>query len=252
MTLPRTPSMRLDGKRAFVTGASSGIGQACAVALAEAGAHVVCAARGIEKLQTTVAEMTSEGWSVEALALDMADLVALKAAIDAQSGIDIVVNSAGIARHSPAIETTADDFDAVMGLNLRAAYFLSTLAAARMQESGGTIIHISSQMGHVGGVDRAVYCATKHGLEGMIKAMAIEWGPKQIRINTICPTFIRTPLTAATFDDPDRVAWIAEKIKLGRVGEVEDIMGAVVYLASDASALVTGTSLLIDGGWTAD
>ena len=252
MTLPRTPSMRLDGKRALVTGASSGIGQACAVALAEAGAHVVCAARGIEKLQTTVDEMTAEGWSAEALTLDMEDLDALKAAIDSQPKIDIVVNSAGMARHSPAIETTADDFDAVMSLNLRAAYFLSTLAAARMQDRGGTIIHISSQMGHVGGVDRAVYCATKHGLEGMVKAMAIEWGPRQIRINTICPTFIRTPLTAATFEDPDRAAWVAGKIKLGRVGEVEDIMGAVIYLGSDASALVTGTSLLVDGGWTAD
>ena len=123
-----------------------------------------------------------------------------------------------------------------------------------MQAAGlrGSIIHISSQMGHVGGIDRAVYCASKHGLEGMIKAMAIEWGKRRIRINSICPTFIRTPLTEGTFDNPERVAWIQEKIKLGRVGEVEDIMGAVLYLASDASALVTGTSMLIDGGWTAD
>ena len=116
---------------------------------------------------------------------------------------------------------------------------------------GGSIITISSQMGHVGGIDRTVYCATKHAVEGMTKAMAIEWGRKGIRVNTICPTFIRTPLTEATFDNPERVAWITEKIKLGRVGEVEDIMGAVTFLASDASALITGTSLLIDGGWTA-
>lgn len=251
MTLPRTPSMRLDGKRALVTGASSGIGQACAVALAEAGAQVVCAARGIDKLAATVDEMTSNGWSAEALSLDISDLDSLKVALETQQTFDVVVNSAGLARHSAAFDTTPNDYDAVMGLNLRAAYFLSTYAAKRMP-GAGSIIHISSQMGHVGGIDRAVYCASKHGLEGMVKAMAIEWGPRQIRINTICPTFIRTPLTAATFDNPERAAWIAEKIKLGRVGEVEDIMGAVLYLASDASSLVTGTSMLIDGGWTAD
>ncbi|MEY8099236.1 SDR family NAD(P)-dependent oxidoreductase [Falsihalocynthiibacter sp. S25ZX9] len=251
MTLPRTPSMRLDGKRALVTGASSGIGQACAVALADAGAHVVCAARGVEKLSATVDEMASNGWSAETLLLDLSDLEATKAAVDAQDPFDIVVNSAGLARHSPALDTTPEDYDAVMGLNLRSAYFLSIYAARRMT-GAGSIIHISSQMGHVGGIDRAVYCASKHGLEGMVKAMAIEWGPRQIRVNTICPTFIRTPLTAVTFENPERAAWITEKIKLGRVGEVEDIMGAVLYLASDASSLVTGTSMLIDGGWTAD
>lgn len=243
--------MRLDGKRALVTGASSGIGQACAVALAEAGAHVLCVARGLDRLNDTVTEMQAEGWSAEALSLDIGDLEALRDAL-AGERLDVVVNSAGLARHSPALETTPEDFDAVMGVNLRAAYFLSVAGAKTMSETGGSIIHISSQMGHVGGIDRAVYCASKHGLEGMIKSMAIEWGRHQIRINSICPTFIRTPLTAQTFANPERAAWISEKIKLGRIGEVEDIMGAVLYLASDASALVTGTSLLIDGGWTAD
>ncbi|MBT52078.1 MAG: 3-oxoacyl-ACP reductase [Mameliella sp.] len=251
MTLPRTPSMRLDGKRALVTGASSGIGQACAVALAEAGAHVICAARGMDRLNDTVSQMQAEGWSAEALALDIADLDAMNAALAGQR-LDVVVNSAGLARHSPALDTTPEDFDAVMGINLRAAYFLSVAAARCMADTGGSIIHISSQMGHVGGIDRAVYCASKHGLDGMIKAMAIEWGERQIRINTICPTFIRTPLTKQTFDNPERAAWIEDKIKLGRIGEVEDIMGAVLYLSSNASALVTGTSMLIDGGWTAD
>lgn len=251
MTLPRTPSMRLDGKRALVTGASSGIGQACAVALAESGAHVVCAARGRDRLDETVVQMQTEGWSAEALVLDIADLRAMSTALQGQR-FDVVVNSAGLARHSPALETTPEDFDAVISVNLRAAYFLSVAAARAMADTGGSIIHISSQMGHVGGIDRAVYCATKHGLEGMIKSMAIEWGKAGIRINSICPTFIRTPLTAQTFDNPERLAWMAEKIKLGRIGEVEDIMGAVLYLASDAAALVTGTSLLIDGGWTAD
>ncbi len=252
--LPHTPSFRLDGKRALVTGASSGIGQGCAVALAEAGAHVVCAARGVEKLQATVDAMAAEGWSAEALALDMADLDALSDAMTGQAPFDVVVNSAGMARHGPALETTPEDYDAVMDLDLRAAYFLSAGAAKGMQAAGlrGSIIHISSQMGHVGGIDRAVYCAAKHGLEGMIKAMAVEWGPMGIRVNTICPTFIRTPLAQVTLDNPERAKWITDKIKLGRVGEVEDIMGAVAYLASDASAMVTGTALLIDGGWTAE
>jgi len=252
--LPRTPSFRLDGKRALVAGASSGIGQGCAVALAEAGAHVVCAARGVERLQDTVDAMTAEGWSAEALVLDVSDLPAVTAALNAQAAFDVVVNSAGLARHSPALATQPDDFDAVMGLNVRAAYFLSVGAAHGMKAAGirGSIIHISSQMGHVGGIDRAVYSATKHAVEGFTKSMAIEWGPLGIRINTICPTFIRTPLTQPTFENPERVAWITEKIKLGRVGEVEDIMGAVTFLASDAAALMTGTALMVDGGWTAD
>ncbi|WP_170477312.1 SDR family NAD(P)-dependent oxidoreductase [Ruegeria arenilitoris] len=251
--LPRTPSFSLSGKTALVTGASSGIGQGCAVALAEAGAHVVCAARGKERLDETVAALQRQGWSSEAAVVDQGDLIALNRIFEGRV-FDVVVNSAGIARHSPAIETTPEDFDAVADVNLRSAYFLSAYAAKALMaaEKPGSIIHISSQMGHVGGVDRALYCATKHGLEGMVKAMAIEWGKQRIRINTICPTFIRTPLTQSTFENPERAAWIMEKIKLDRVGEVEDIMGAVTYLASDASALVTGTSMLIDGGWTAD
>jgi NAD(P)-dependent dehydrogenase (short-subunit alcohol dehydrogenase family) len=252
MTLPRTPSFRLNGQRALVTGASSGIGQACAVALAEAGAQVTCVARGADRLAATVEEMRAEGWQAEAMALDVGDVEQVQRAIGAMSSLDILVNSAGLARHSPALITTPQDYDAVMHVNLRAAYFMSTAAAAKMKGQGGSIIHISSQMGHVGGIDRAVYCASKHGLEGMVKAMAIEWGPDRIRINTLCPTFIRTPLTTQTFDDPERAAWVRGKIKLGRIGEVEDIMGAVVYLASKASSLVTGTSLLVDGGWTAD
>ncbi len=251
--LPSTPSFRLEGRVALVTGASSGIGQGCAVALAEAGAHVVCAARGAERLKATVSGIQDVGLSAEEINLDQTDLETMRKVLTDRS-FDVVVNSAGMARHKPAIQTAVDDFDAVMDVNLRSAFFLSAWAAEAMMRADrpGSIIHISSQMGHVGGIDRAVYCASKHGLEGMIKSMAIEWGPNKIRINSIGPTFIRTPLTQATFDDPDRRTWIEEKIKLGRIGEIEDIMGAVVYLASDASALVTGTALLVDGGWTAD
>ncbi|WP_298914950.1 SDR family oxidoreductase [uncultured Roseobacter sp.] len=251
MDLPRTPKFDLTGQRALVTGASSGIGLGCAVAMAEAGAHVVCAARRLDVLQASVNAMAAQGWSVEALPLDQTDVAALPAVFEAP--FDIVVNSAGLARHSPAVETTPDDFDAVMNINLRGAYFLSAEAAKALMSAGkrGSIIHISSQMAHVGGVDRAVYCASKHALEGMVKSMAIEWGKSGIRINTICPTFIRTPLSAVTLDNPERLAWIMDKIKLPRVGEIEDIMGAALFLASDASAMVTGTSMMIDGGWTA-
>ncbi|AUH65005.1 SDR family NAD(P)-dependent oxidoreductase [Paracoccus zhejiangensis] len=254
MSLPVSPTFRLDGRRALVTGASSGIGAACAAALAGQGAHVVCAARGVEKLQAVVDELTARGQSASALALDVADPAAMAATLEAEPGFDVVVNSAGLARHSPALETRPEDFDAVVGVNLRGAYFLSAAVARKMiaARKGGSIIHISSQMGHVGGTDRALYCATKHGLEGMLKSMALEWGRDRVRINSVCPTFIRTPLTEATFANPERVRWIEEKIKLGRVGEVEDIMGAVIYLASDASALVTGSALMVDGGWTAD
>ena len=252
MKLPRSPGFDLSGKRALVTGASSGIGLGCAAALSEAGAHVVCAARRREALDEAVATMAEQGFSGEAATLDQTNLDDIRDVM--QDPFDIVLNSAGLARHSKALETKAEDFDAVMNINLRSAYFLSTAAARGMMASGkgGSIIHISSQMGHVGGIERAVYCASKHGLEGMIKAMAIEWGKDRIRINTICPTFIRTALTASTFDDPDKHAWIMEKIKLDRVGEIEDIMGAAVFLASDASAMITGTSLKVDGGWTAE
>lgn len=254
MTLPETPSFRLNGKRALVTGASSGIGLGAAVALARAGAHVTCAARRLAALQDLVGELNAEGHEADALAMDVSDIAATEAKIAETGPYDILVNSAGIARHAPALETTEEDFDLAMGLNLKGAYFLTRNIARGLvaAKKPGSLINISSQMAHVGGIDRAVYCSTKHAVEGFTKSMAIEWGPLGIRVNTICPTFIRTPLTQVTFDNPERVAWIEEKIKLGRVGEVTDIMGAVVFLASEASALVTGTSLLIDGGWTAD
>ena len=252
--LPTTPSFRLDGKRALVTGASSGIGLACAAALAQAGAQVTMAARGRDSLDAAVERVCAQGGDADALILDIADIEQTADAIARIGSFDVLVNSAGLARHSPALETTAEDFDAVMAVNLRGAYFLTRAVARDLVANGkpGSLINISSQMGQVGGVDRAVYCASKHALEGMSKSMAIEWGPLGIRVNTISPTFIRTPLAQVTLNKPERKRWIEEKIKLGRVGEVEDIMGAVVYLASDASALVTGTTMLVDGGWTAD
>lgn len=253
LTLPKTPSFRLEGKRALVVGASSGIGLGSAVALAEAGADVVLAARTIDRLEEAVAAIRAAGLSAEALALDVADVEATEAIVSSSGPYDILVNSAGMARHGPAVETAYADFDAVVGVNIRGAYFLTRAVARGLIAAGkpGSLINISSQMAHVGGVDRAVYSATKHAVEGFTKSMAIEWGKQGIRVNTICPTFVRTPMTEPTFANPERVAWVMEKIKLGRVADVADIMGAVTFLASDASAMMTGTSLKVDGGWTA-
>lgn len=254
MTLPQTPSFRLDGKRALVAGASSGIGLACAVALGEAGAEVTLAARRVGALMALVDEMKAAGMSAKAMPLDVSDVAGTQAAVASYGPFDILVNSAGLARHGPAADTTETDFDAVADLNLKGAYFLTQAVAKGLVAAGkpGSLINISSQMAHVGGLDRAVYCATKHAVEGFTKSMAIEWGKAGIRINTVCPTFILTDLTRPTFENPEKRAWIEDKIKLGRPGEVEDIMGAVVFLASQASAMVTGSSLLVDGGWTAE
>lgn len=254
MTLPQTPSFALTGKRALVAGASSGIGLGCAVALAQAGAEVTLAARSADKLSALADEMGSAGLRVKTLALDVSEVAATQAAVAENGPFQVLVNSAGLAIHSAAVETRENDFDAVANLNIKGAYFLTTAVAKGLIAAGmpGSLINISSQMAFVGGIDRAVYCATKHAVEGFTKAMAIEWAPHQIRVNTLCPTFVRTPLAEQTLKNPARLKWIQEKIKLGRIGEIEDLMGPVVYLASDASALMTGTHLLIDGGWTAD
>ena len=254
MTLPQTPSFHLAGKRALITGASSGIGRACAVALAEYGAAVTLAARRADQLEETAAHLRGLGQTADVLVLDVGDVEATKDAVARHGPFDILINSAGTARHSKAIDTAPEDFDAVMNVNLRGAYFLSQAVAKGLIAAGrpGSLINISSQMGHVGGTDRAVYCASKHALEGMTKAMALEFAPHNIRVNTLCPTFIRTPLGEQTLAIPERKAWILSKIKLGRVGEIADVMGPIVFLASEASAMVTGTSLLVDGGWTAD
>jgi NAD(P)-dependent dehydrogenase (short-subunit alcohol dehydrogenase family) len=253
MALPVTPSFRLDGKLALVTGASRGIGLGCAAALAAAGSHVVCAGRTRTDLEGVVAEIEAAGGSASVLELHLSKPTDFAPAITAAGPFDILVNNAGEARHGPFLETKPEDFDAVVALNFRGTYFVSQVVAKAMADAGkaGSIISISSQMGHVGGIDRAVYSATKHALEGFTKSAAIELGHKGIRFNTICPTFVRTALTDTTLADPARRDWIMSNIKLGRLAEVQDIMGAVVFLASDAAAMITGTSIVIDGGWTA-
>ena len=237
-----------------MVGASSGIGLASAVALAEHGAQVTLAARKLGRLKIIEDEMRSKGWETDSIELDVSDISGMEIMLNKRDPYDILVNSAGIAKHSLSLETLLSDFDRVLSTNLRGAYFLTQIVAKRLKDfqKPGSLINVSSQMGHVGGNERAVYCASKHGMEGFTKAMAIEFGPYSIRINTICPTFILTDLTFSTFQDPEKRKWIEEKIKLGRVGTVEDIMGAIVYLASDASSLVTGSAILVDGGWTAE
>ena len=251
---PQTPSFNLTGKRALVTGASSGIGLGCAIAFAEKGAEVTLASRNTSALSELNDYIKSQGWRSEILPLDITNVEETSTKILKTDPFDILLNSAGQARHSPALDTTPSDFDAVMNINLRGAYFLTQAIAQNLVKNNkkGSLINISSQMAYVGGIERAVYCASKSAVEGFTKAMAIELGKHKIRVNTICPTFILTPLTKASFDDPVKKKWILEKIKLGRAGEVEDVMGAAIYLASDASNLVTGTSIMVDGGWTAD
>ncbi len=251
--LPRTPSFRLDGRRALVTGASRGLGRACAAALAEAGAHVVLAARGRDALERVADEIASAGGSAETLPLDIADVERTAAALAALGPVDTLVNNAGGNRPAPLLDVTVADFDAVMDINVRGAYFCAQAAAREMVAAGrgGVIINMSSQMGHVGGPRRTVYCATKHAVEGMTKAMAMDLAPHRIRVNAIAPTFISTPMTRPFLDDPVFREDTMSRIALGRLGELPDVMGAVVFLASDAASLITGTSLLIDGGWTA-
>lgn len=252
--LPISPGFRLDGKRALVTGAGRGLGLAAAAALAEQGAHVVLAARSADELDEAVEAIRQSGGTAERLVLDVNDKGAVDAAIAAAPAFDILVNNAGTNRPGPFADVSEADFDAIFGLNVRAAFFVAQAVTRRLlaESRPGSIIHVSSQMGHVGAANRTVYCASKHALEGLAKAMAVELGSSGIRVNTVCPTFIETPLTAPFFADSGFGSSVLSKIKLGRLGRVEDVMGAIVFLASDASALVTGTALKVDGGWTAE
>ncbi len=253
MMLPRTPGFRLDGRRALVTGAGRGIGLACAAALAEAGAEVWLAARSGAEVEAAAQALRERGDRANAVVLDVTDTAAVARTVAAHGPFQVLVNNAGTNRPKPMEEVTEVDFDALYRLNLKAAFFVAREVARGLKAAGlpGSIVQMSSQMGHVGGVGRTVYCATKHALEGLTKAMALELGPHGIRVNTVCPTFIDTPMTHDWLRAPAFREQVLGKIPLGRVGTVEDVMGAVLFLAGDASSLVTGSALMVDGGWTA-
>lgn len=248
--LPITPSFRLDGRRALVTGAGRGIGLAAAAALAGAGAAVTLVARTPDEIDAAATAISG----AEAAVLDVTDLSAVAAFFEARPAFDILVNNAGTNRPKPMTDVSEDDYDVVLGLNLKAAFFVAQGAARRMIGDGirGSIVHMSSQMGHVGGPRRTLYCASKWGLEGLNKAIALDLAPHGIRSNTIAPTFVDTPMVRPFLKDSAFRDDVLARIKLGRLGQVEDLMGAVVFLASDASAMMTGTSMVVDGGWTAD
>ena len=252
--LPRTPSFRLGGRRALVTGAGRGIGLALAAALAEAGAAVTLVARSIDEVEAGAAAMRAAGGHATAAMLDVGDLDAVDAFFAERPAFHILVNNAGTNRPKPMQDVSAADFDAVLDLNLKAAFFVAQRCVRRMLADGeaGSLIHVGSQMGHVGGPNRSLYCASKWALEGMSKAFALDLASHGIRSNTIAPTFIETPMTRPFLEDAEFRASVLARIKLGRLGRVEDLMGAVVYLAADASALVTGTTLIVDRGRTAD
>lgn len=250
----KAPEFRLDGKRALVTGAGRGIGLAIAQAYASFGAEVTLCARTASEIEEVAAELRSAGLKADALQMDVTDVAAFEAAIAERPAFHVFVNNAGTNRPKPLADVTEDDYDAVMGLNVKAAIFCARAVTRRMIVDGvaGSVINMSSQMGHVGAANRTLYCASKWALEGFTKALAVELGAHRIRVNTICPTFIETPMTQPFFADKGFREMVLSKIKLGRLGRVDDVTGAAVFLASDASSLMTGSALMLDGGWTAD
>jgi NAD(P)-dependent dehydrogenase (short-subunit alcohol dehydrogenase family) len=246
-------AFRLDGKIALVTGAGRGIGRAIALALANAGAEVILNSRTPAELEGVAGEISGHGGRARVLPFDVTDTAAVRNKIGGIARLDILVNNAGVNRPQPFLEVDEATLDRLIALNIKAAFVVAQAAARIMAEArSGVVINMSSQMGHVGSErDRTVYVMTKHALEGLTKAMAAELAPKGVRVVSIAPTFITTPLTEPFFANPEFKQWVVDRVPLGRIGTVEEVANAVVFLSSPAASLVTGSSLLVDGGWTA-
>jgi len=251
------PSFRLDGQVALVTGAGGGIGAGIAIGLAEAGADVVLVGRTRASLEDTARQVRALARDARLLVCDVTERQALRDAIAGLPRLDILVNNAGVSIPEALLDVSDDSLDAMVSLNVTALFVASQAAVRKMLEDperrqkGGAIVNISSQMGHVGAVNRTVYCMTKHAVEGLTKAMAIELAPQRIRVNSIGPTLVDTPLARRIVDTPEKRAYFESRIPLGALARIEDMMAAAVYLASPAAAMVTGAHLLVDGGWTA-
>ena len=242
---------------ALVTGAGRGLGAEMAVALGGAGAEVLLMSRTASDLDQVAARIAAAGGRAKALVCDVKDRSQLRAKIGRLDRLDVLVNNAGMNIPEPFVDVSEAHLDEQLALNVRAAFLVAQTAVRKMleapdrRERGGAVINVSSQMGHVGSAGRTVYCMAKHAIEGLTKAMAVELAPHNIRVNAIGPTFIETPMTAPFFANPEFREWATSRIPLGRIGKMEEVAGAVVFLASQAASLITGASLVIDGGWTA-
>jgi NAD(P)-dependent dehydrogenase (short-subunit alcohol dehydrogenase family) len=243
----------LDGRVALITGAGRGIGRSIALAMAGAGASVIVVSRTRTDLESVAAEIEAVGGDAIVCPVDVTDLGSLESALASTPVADIVVNSAGTNRPQPFTDVDEATFDLILGINLRAMFFVTQAAVRRLRSAGrpGVVLNISSQMGHVGAHNRTVYCASKHAVEGLTKALGVELAPDGIRVVSIAPTFIETPMTLPFFTDPAFQADVLASIPLGRLGTLEEVAAAAVFLASPAAGLITGSSVLLDGGWTA-
>jgi NAD(P)-dependent dehydrogenase (short-subunit alcohol dehydrogenase family) len=238
----------LSGKTILITGAGRGIGRACALMIADAGGHVIAVAR----TETDLASLSGERpGKIESWIEDVTASTFFRR-IESLDALDGLVNNAGMNRPQPFLDIDEATLDDMLALNVRSV-FRTAQSAARvmMRRRSGVIVNMSSQMGHVGSPRRVVYCMTKHAIEGLTKAMAVELAPSGVRVNSVAPTFVETPLTAPMLADEIFHRFVTDRIPLGRVGRVEEVAAAVVFLLSDRSSLITGTSLLADGGWTA-